>query len=175
MALSDYYRTLQENISSTATPPPNQANLPSGTQMVQSSLQELLSPNSEYIQNARQRGLELAATRGGVNSSIAAGAAERSALEAAAPLAQQAVAIDTQRQQTQQSIINEEWLNQQNFNRTFQGSLAMLPVQSSFGMLQAVQQYALEDPELYTPDVVSGYSNFFNQNMQNILESYFDS
>lgn len=173
MALSDYYATLQQNIQSAATPAPTNPNQPSGSAMVTQSLQDILNPNSSYIQNARQRGVEMAATRGGVNSSIAAGAAERSAIEAAAPLAQQAVAIDAQRQQSQQQLLNEDWLAGQQFNRTFQGSLAMLPVQSSFGMLEAVQQYALEDPELYTPDVVSGYSNFFNKNMNDILKNYF--
>ena len=173
MALSDYYKTLQTNIQQASTPPPQTTNLPSGTAMVQQSLQDFLNPNSQYIQNARQQGMEVAATRGGINSSIAAGASQRSAIEAAAPLAQQAVAIDVQRQQAEQQMLNEEWANQQNFNRTFQGSLAMLPVQSSFGMLEAIQQYALEDPELYTPDVVSGYSNFFNQNMNDILKNYF--
>jgi hypothetical protein len=168
MALSDYYATLQQNIQAGATPAPS-VTQPSGTQMVTQSLQDILNPNSTYIQNARQRGVEMAATRGGVNSSIAAGASERAAIEAAAPLATAAVNIDVQRQQA----VTEDWLNQQNFNRTFQGSLAMLPVQSSFGMLEAIQQYALEDPELYTPDVVSGYSNFFNQNMKNVLDSYF--
>lgn len=56
----------------------------------------LLSQANPYIANARQRGMEQAASRGLLNSSASAGAAERSAIEAAAPLAlQQAGAFGT--------------------------------------------------------------------------------
>src|SRR5688572_27697188 len=112
--------------------------------MVQTSLEAMLNPNSQYIQNARQRGVEYAASRGGLNSSIAAGAAERSAMEAATPLVQQAVGI----KQSREGVIAENWLNEQGFNREFQGALTMMPVQNAFNMLNAVQEYALADPEL---------------------------
>lgn len=143
--------------------------LPSGNDMVQSSLEAMLNPNSSYIRNARQRGVEYAGSRGGLNSSIAAGAAERSAIEAAAPLAEQAVNIDVQRQQAQQ----RDWLESQSFNRNFMGELAMMPVKNAANMMSMVQQAALADPALYTPEVISGYSNFFNENSNQLFKRYF--
>lgn len=138
------------------------------TSIVQGSLESMLDPNSRYIQNARQRGLEYANTRGGINSSIAAGASERAAIEAAAPLAQQAVQI----QQARESANRENWLSQQNFARALQGQFSSAKLNSSLEMLSAIQQYALEDPELYTPEVVSGLSDFFSKNQNDILSRY---
>lgn len=145
------------------------SSLPSGSEMVQGSLESMLNPNSQYIRNARQRGIEYAASRGGLNSSIAAGASERSAIEAAAPLAEQAVNIDVQRQQLEQ----RNWLDSQAFNREFMGNLTMLPITNSLNMMQQVQQTALQDPALYTPEVISGYTNFFDENMNNVMKRYF--
>lgn len=145
------------------------SSLPSGNDMVQGSLEAMLNPGSSYIRNARQRGAEYAASRGGINSSIAAGAAERSAIEAAAPLVEQAVGIDERRQQAQQ----RNWLESQSFNRQFMGELSLMPVKNATTMLQMVQQQALNDPALYTPDVISGYSNFFNENANNLFSRYF--
>jgi len=141
--------------------------MPSGASQVTGSLEQMLAPNSAYIQNARQRGLEQAATRGGINSSIAAGAAERAAIEAAAPLVQQATQLD----QTGVNAQYEDWLAQQNFGH----SLFAERFSSSLGMLERIQQYGLEDPELYTPEVLSGFNNFFQQNMQDILRRYFNN
>ena len=49
----------------------------------------------------------------------------------------------------------------------------MIPVNSSMDMLQALTQYALNDPETFTPDVMSGFTTFFNNNMVNMLSQYF--
>lgn len=170
MALSDFmasnpYGTQQNSTAS----PSYQQNLRDPNEMVQSSLEAMLDPSSSYIRNARQRGAEYAASRGGINSSIAAGASERAAIEAAAPLAQQALAIQGQREQVQA----EDWMSQQNFNRSMQGQIAMMPLQNSFSMLNMLQQAAIQDPALYTPEVTSGYSNFFQKNMNDILSNYF--
>ena len=137
----------------------------SGTNQAMASLDQVTGANSPYLANARRRGLEVAATRGGINSSIAAGSSERAALEAAMPLVQQGLAIDQQAQQVQY----DNWLSQQNFGRALFGQ----QFTNSLGMLNQIQQYALEDPELYTPEVISGYSNFFQQNMNDILQRYF--
>lgn len=133
--------------------------------MMQSSLERFMDPNSAYIQNARQRGAEQAAVRGGINSSIAAGASERAALEAAAPLAQTAVGMQAGAQQAQ----IQNWLQQQGFNR----ELAAAPFQNSMAMLGRITELGMTDPELYTPSVVSGFTNFFNQNMNDMLSRYF--
>ena len=49
----------------------------------------LLNSGNSYIKNARNRGKEHAASRGLLNSSIAAGASEKAAINAAMPIAQQ--------------------------------------------------------------------------------------
>lgn len=161
MALSNF-------MAGPSTPPPF-TNQPDPNTMVQSSMEAMLNPNSSYIQNARQRGAEYAATRGGINSSIAAGASERSAIEAAQPLVSQALDI----QKTRDLQLGQNWLDTQGFNREFQGQMAMLPVTNSFNMLNQLQQMSMQDPALFTPEVVSGYSNFFNQNMKDIMGQYF--
>ena len=157
MAL-DFYATQQ---ASPAIPSP----AVSGTTQVMNSLEQVVGANSPYLANAHRRGLEVAATRGGINSSIAAGSSERAALEAAMPLVQQGLAIDQQAQQVQY----DNWLSEQNFGRALFGQ----QFSSSLGMLNQIQQYALEDPELYTPEVISGFSNFFQQNMNDTMQRYF--
>lgn len=140
-----------------------------GAAQVSGALESMLDPNSSYIQNARRRGVEYAAQRGGINSSIAAGSAERSALEAAAPLAQQAINID----QNREAELAAEWASQNNFNRAMLGRYSQSAFTSSMNMLDTLQQFALNDPELYTPEVTSGYANFFQRNMNDILGRYF--
>lgn len=142
---------------------------PAGTTQVMGSLEAFLAPGSSYIENARRRGIEQAAMRGGVNSSIAAGASERAAIEAAAPLAQQALGIEQAREQ----VNMENWMSTQNFNRGMQGFFQQGVFNNSMDMLKMIQNMALQDPELYSPEVTSGYSNFFNQNMKDILGRYF--
>lgn len=132
---------------------------PTGAGLVNNSLESILDPNNSYIQNARQRGVEYAAQRGGVNSSIAAGAAERSAIEAAQPLVNQAVNVDLQRE----SQAMTEYLADRQMNNEFQTTLASSAIQSSYNMLNTLQQYALQDPVTYTPEVISGYTNYFNR------------
>jgi len=136
---------------------------------VQNSLDYFMNPNSDYMQQAKQQGLNLAAERGGINSSIAAGASQRSAIETAMPLAQQALGMQGQRD----AAVSEDWLSSMNFSRQLQGQLAMAPLNSSMDMMSQLSQYALQDPELYTPAVMSGFSNFYNQNMNDILSRYF--
>lgn len=57
-------------------------------QLTSAQLTDLTSGNSKYIQAARQAGLEQAAQSGLMTSSIAAGNATRSAIQAAMPIAQ---------------------------------------------------------------------------------------
>lgn len=159
MAISDYLTGAAPK--GTAMPLAGRDN----NQVVQDSLAGFLGSNSDYVQNARQRGVEYAATRGGINSSIAAGASERGAIEAVQPLVQAELAMQGQ----QDDAALNEWATQQNFGRALYGQ----QVSNSLGMLNLVQQYALEDPALYTPEVTSGYSNFFQQNMRDIMSQYF--
>lgn len=159
MALTDYIL----GGSAPATPP--MLNRQNGTAQAMSSLDQVLGSNSPYIQNARRRGLETAAARGGINSSIAAGASERSAIEGAMPLVQQGLQIDAAAQNAQY----DNWLSQQNFGRAMVGNA----YNNTAAMLRSVQEYALADPEVYTPDAVSGISNFFDKVMNESLQRYF--
>lgn len=91
-----------------------------GNELSGNHLDTLLSRANPYIANARQRGAEQAAGRGMLNSSAAAGASERAAIESAAPFAlQHAQAYGTTAGQ------NLDALNQM--------SLAQLASQTSLG------------------------------------------
>jgi hypothetical protein len=109
--------------------------------------------------------MDYANTRGGINSSIAAGASERAALDQAVPLAQGAVAS----QLGQEQAVLSNWMDTQGFNR----ELASMPYQNSLSMLNKITDYSLQDPQLYTPSVISGYTNFFNQQMNDTIKRYF--
>lgn len=136
--------------------------------------------NSPYVQNARQRGLETAAQRGLMNSGIAAGNSQRAATEAIQPFVSEAVGLLNAREgraltrdNMQQQAILSDWLDSNKFNREFNANLSLLPIKSTFDMLNVFQQYAAEKPEIWTPDVLSGSTNFFQRNMFDILNQYF--
>lgn len=147
----------------------NPGTLRSSAGLVQGNLQAFLDPNSALMQDATRRGLETAATRGGINSSIAAGTSRRATLDTAQQLAQQATNIDMQRE----NVAAEDWAATQNFNRAMLGQFSTTSFTNSLNMLNAVQSMALQDPELYTPEVVSGLSDFFSRNANDILGRYF--
>ncbi len=153
-------------------------------ELVANQLNSLLDQNGAYMRNARLRGQEQAANRGLLNSSVAAGASQRAALEAAAPIAQADAEVYRQANQGNFESLSqlrqmrtaadlENWLSSESYNREFNGNLAMLPIQSSMDMLAYIQQRAMEDPAVYTPDVISGMNNFFNYNMFDIMNSFF--
>ena len=165
MAIQDYLTAATTTTASTAAP-----TAASGTTQVTGALESLVGGNSAYIENARRRGLETAAARGGINSSIAAGAAERAAIEASGDLASQAVQID----QSNLAVEQQDWLAQNNFNRELFGNLYSNAYESSSSMLNALGFYALADPETYTPEVMSGFSNYFSQLQNNVLSNYYN-
>lgn len=153
-------------------------------ELVENRMNGLLSGNSPYIRNARQRGVEYAAGRGNINSSIAAGASQRAALEAALPIAESDANAYrdasrgnfeslSQLRQMRTAADLDNWLSSESFTRDFNGRLAMLPIQSSADMLTYITQRALEDPAVYTPDVISGFNNFFNLNMQDMFSNFY--
>lgn len=153
-------------------------------ELVANQLQSLLGSNSPYVKNARLRGAEYANSRGNINSSIGAGASQRAAIEAAMPIAQADADVYreanrgnfeslSQLRQMRTAADLENWLSSESYTRDFNGRLAMMPIQSSFDMMQYVAQRALEDPAVYTPDVISGFNNFFNANMFDIFNTWF--
>jgi hypothetical protein len=188
-----------------ATATGNPAGQPeSAGQVVQDNLNGLLSSDSPYIQNARLRGAEAAQGRGLRNSSIAAGASERAAIEAAQPILSEIQSLTRQREnlafqgeqsqldRTQQvnnamlgfefqrtlqsnAALQQDWLSSQNFTREFNGSLAQVPIANAAALSQMIAQYALENPEVYTPETISGMQNFFTGSLAAILQQYFPS
>lgn len=153
-------------------------------ELVENRLAGLLSGNSRYIQNARQRGAEYAGARGNINSSLAAGASERAAIEAGLPIAESDAGVYRDANQGNFESLNQlrqmrtaadldNWLSSESFNRDYNGRLAMIPVQSAADFMGYLSQRALEDPAVWTPDVVSGWSNFFTGNFMDVFSNFF--
>lgn len=181
--------------------------------IVQDSIASFEDRGSAFMTNAQRRGLEQAASRGLGNSSIAAGAAQRAALESITPFVNQSVDFSKQREQNQfasqqnqlnqaldlqkqreglafqgeqaqidrdlkgklqqDAVYQQDWLADRNFTRELNGLISQLPIQNAFAMQQLIAKYALENPEVYTPQVTSGLTNFFQNNMSSILKQYF--
>lgn len=204
--------------------PGTEGNAQAPVDVVQGITNALLSREGQYITNARRRGLETANQRGLLNSSMAAGAAQRAAVEAAQPLIGQAMGLTENREQRNfqgqqqaldrtQSVNNallgnqlqerqmglqnyyskdqavldaqlreqlqsrtveqQDWLNDRTFSRQFNASLSMMPIQNIYDMNRAIMNYAAENPEVYTPDIISGMTNFFQMNLLGTLQQYF--
>ena len=85
---------------------------------VQWQMDNLLDKQSRYITSARQRGTEQAAGRGLLNSSIAAGTAERAAIDAALPIAQQDASTYFSQGINNQNLANQFALARQNAGMT---------------------------------------------------------
>lgn len=67
----------------------------------------------------------------------------------------------------------QDWLNNQDFTRKFNADLSTMPLRNAMDLTTAVQRYAMENPEVYTPEVISGMTNFFSNNMFSVLSQYF--
>lgn len=194
--------------STTQAPP-----LSSPYDVVTGNMNRLLSGDSAYINNARLRGAEAAQSRGLRNSSIAAGASERAAIEGAQPILNEIQNLQSQREQLgfqgeqnaldrlQQvnnqilqaevnarqamqdfqfqrtlqgdSVLQQDWLNSQNFTREFNAQLATLPITNAASLSNLIAQYAIENPEVYTPEVISGMQNFFTGSFIALMQQYF--
>ena len=182
-------------------------------QLANQYMASILDPNNPYIASARQHGVEQANGRGLLNSSIAAGASQRAAIDAAQPMFQQAYGLHSQREQNQfqgalsrtqlgmgllgqrennafqgdqaqrdralkiklqsDSAFQQDWLANKDFTRQFNAALSMIPIQSANQFMQNIQQYAIENPEIYTPEMINGMQNFFSQSMATLLAKYF--
>lgn len=103
-----------------------QASGTSGT-VVQDYLNNLLSLDSSYMRNATQQGMNVAGGRGLMNSSLAAGAAQASNINASMPILGEIMQLNNQREgqlyQAEQSQFDRD-LNAAttNANQAFQGS-----------------------------------------------------
>jgi len=77
------------NVASVTAPAPAAARTITQDETVSGQLNSLLNADNTYLQSARNRGMEQANQRGLINSSLAAGTAERAAIDAAMPIAAQ--------------------------------------------------------------------------------------
>jgi hypothetical protein len=155
--------------------------------VVQDYLSQILNDESGYIQNARRNGIELAAQRGLLNSSIAAGNSQRAAIEAAQPILNEITQLHNQReqlaftgeqnqmdrdQQITMAQIND-WAANNQFNREYNGQLSLLPITSVTALNNQLMQAAIENPEIFPPEIVSGLGEFFGTNLLSMLQQWF--
>ena len=147
------------------------------------NLQQLLQSNSPYIRAAERAGQRQAASRGLLNSSMAAGAARRSAIEAGMPIAEsdaqayRGAASTTRDFLYRDALANndtarQDWLASSAYTRDFNGRLAMMPLASSFDFFNAAMQKALEDPSVYPPEVINSLSQFNMQQLNQLLAQF---
>ena len=163
-------------------------------ELVANQLNSLLGSGSQYIDNARRRGAEYANSRGLMNSSIGAGASQRAAIEAGLPIAQSDAgayrsandqtygSYDNLRNQYTQAQLGRtnslfeaqtaDWLQDRNFTRQFNGTLAMLPIQNAADMWAGLMNLAAEDPTVFTPTVLAGYQDFFQSGFDEYIGRY---
>lgn len=85
----------------------NKVDVNQNTDTVRGQMEGLLDSGSEYIRRAKQSGMEAANRRGLLNSSIAAGAAQGAAYDAALPIAQQDATTYATRATENQKAENE--------------------------------------------------------------------
>lgn len=71
------------------------------------------------------------------------------------------------------AAFQQNWLSSQDFSRQFNAALSMMPINTANQFLQTIQQYAIENPEIYTPEMISGMQNFFTQSMSQMLQQFF--
>lgn len=83
---------------------------------VEGRLTGLLDDNSRYIQQARDNAAQQANRRGLINSSIAAGAGQKAAIESALPIAQQDAQTFHSQGRANQDVTNTFRTNEQAFN-----------------------------------------------------------
>ena len=115
---------------------------------------QVLNSDNPYIENARRMGLEHASNRGLLNSSIAAGASQRAAIEASQPIAQ--------------SIYSRG-----NAKTDYYDMVKLLPLQKALNLVDDFASRAADNPDVYTPGYISGMTNFFMSNMQNVMKNFF--
>lgn len=67
----------------------------------------------------------------------------------------------------------QDWLSDRQFNREFNSALSMMSIGSVYDLNRAIFDYAAENPEVYTPEIISGMTNFFQANLTGLLQQYF--
>lgn len=71
------------------------------------------------------------------------------------------------------ATFQQDYLANQDFTRQFNAALSMIPINTANQFMQSISQYAIENPEIYTPETISGMQNFFTQTMSSMLKQFF--
>lgn len=79
--------------------------------------------------------------------------------------------LDRDQQLTMAEVQN--WLASEAFTRDFNAQLATMPINNTANLLNYIAQQAIDNPETFTPDIVSGMSEFFTTNSMDVLSRYF--
>jgi len=160
--------TASQKVQDTATPKTGSSYIDNATNTVAGQLNTLLKSDSPYIQLAQTKAKEQAAGRGLLNSSMAAGAGQRAAIESALPIAQQDAEtyskFGLQQQQAEnltatnlaEGIISEQITNQQatnqqltqNIQNAFNAKLAGANEQSKVYLQELQGQWQKTNQEL---------------------------
>jgi hypothetical protein len=127
-------------------------------------VQQSLGIQQQREQNAFTGNENLLSRTQGVNNALLAGELQQR---------QTAYDYNFRNQLQSNQVMQQDWLNNNEFSRNFNATLSLLPVNNAFDMAKTIQAYAAENPEVYTPTVISGMTNFFNQNMLAIMQQYF--
>lgn len=111
----------------------------------------------------------------GVNNALLQGTLQERIAQIQAQIQSNAAQQDFEFRRTLQSdsAAQQDWLRSNAFADQFNANISMIPINNSMDMLQQLTQYALSDPETFTPEVMSGFTTFFNNNMLNLLSQYF--
>lgn len=157
------------NMTPTAIPTVDPANATNAANAALSIQGQILNSDSQYMQNAKQTGLELASKRGLLNSGLAVGNAQKAAIEASTPLTNQAIGLYSRERDYQM----QDWLSNESVKRDANFTLAALPIRSAYDMMSGLMQGAANNPEVYTPAYMNSMSNFFMTNMHNVLNNFF--
>lgn len=80
---------------------------------------------------------------------------------------------DQKAQLQSDAAFQQDWLSSRNFSRDFQSQLSMIPLSAAADLTSYISKYAVENPDIYTPEIINGMSNFMAQNMASILNQYF--
>lgn len=116
-----------------------------GNETVSGQLTGLLDQENPYIQNARQRGIEQANSRGNINSSIAAGNSQRAAIESALPIAQQDAATYSQTAGQNQDAMNQNLMQERDIaNRVMLDREGRLDELEKARLAADVQRYGID-------------------------------
>lgn len=115
---------------------------PQQNALVQHQITGLLNADNPYIRNARQRGREEAAGRGLLNSSMAAGSAERAGIESALPIASQDAQTFAQAEAQNLDALNQMAQQENQLNANLAG--ARIGARASTASARIGQEGALQ-------------------------------